>query len=347
MNILSIGTFDGLSNTCLHRNWALKRIADNLDEINTSRKKGIQFWYRFRHHLFLWGFPVSIPEANDENNKIIRQIRKTHYDVIWVDKGVTIYPSTLKYIKTSSPKTIIIHYSPDNMAKRHNQSYQYLKSMPCYDYEITTKSYIIDDLLKLGSRSVKFIHQSYEDTFHYPRMIGDDDLKRIGCDVGFVGAWEEERCESILYLANHGVHVKVYGNGRWLEYKDKYECLDIHGHGLFNEDYAKSFQTFKICLCFLRKMNEDQQTSRTMEIPACGGFMMAERTEEHCQLFKENKEAVFFSNNAELLEKCQYYLSHDEDRKKIALAGTERCKMSGYSNYETLKSLLNSILYEQ
>ncbi len=130
----------------------------------------------------------------------------------------------------------------------------------------------------------------------------------------FIGAWEKERCESILYLAKNGIKVKVFGDGKWNEYKNISNLTLCPA--VFSVDYSKALQAFKISLCFLRKMNFDQQTSRTMEIPGCGGFMMAERTDEHRALFEEDKEAVFFSSDEELLEKCKYYLSHDEERKK-------------------------------
>ena len=39
MRILSVGTFSGLSNTCLHRHWALERVAEKVDKINTSAPK--------------------------------------------------------------------------------------------------------------------------------------------------------------------------------------------------------------------------------------------------------------------------------------------------------------------
>lgn len=51
MRILSVGTFSGLSNTCLHRHWALERVAEKVDKINTSAPK-LTLWYRITYHLF-------------------------------------------------------------------------------------------------------------------------------------------------------------------------------------------------------------------------------------------------------------------------------------------------------
>lgn len=38
-------------------------------------------------------------------------------------------------------------------------------------------------------------------------------------------------------------------------------------------------------------------------------------------MFEEGKEAAFFSNNEELLDKCSYYLAHEQERAVIAELG--------------------------
>lgn len=342
MKILSVGWFRSVSSTSLHRHWALEKNADDIVKVEAGTPK-TALQYRIAYHLFQKGISIKLPDQMNANKKIIALVSEKEFDVVWIDKGVTINRSTLIYIKQKSPRTKIVSYSPDNMVLRHNQSLNYLKCLPYYDYVFTNKSYILEDMQALGVKNIKFIHNMYEETFHYPRELSLIDKQRLGGDVGFVGAWEKERCESVLFLVNNGIQVKVFGDGRWNEYKNVSPNLTIVP-SIYSEDYSKALGAFKISLCFLRKMNFDQQTTRTMEIPACGGFMMAERTQEHMDLFEEGKEAAYFSSNEELLELCQYFLGHEEERIRIAEAGLKRCKSSGYSNEKTIKKMLDVVL---
>ena len=346
MKILSVGSFSRISNTSLHRNWALRKCASDFDQIDSDAAK-ISLKYRILHHLFLWGIPVRLPDESGVNQKIISYVGNKCYDVVWIDKGLTVAPETLKYIKEKSPNTKIVSYSPDNMALRHNQSQQYLECIPIYDYHFTTKSYILDAMRSLGAKKISFYNKLYESTYHKPLNLTEEEISKFreGGDVGFIGAWEKERCDSILFLCRNGIKVKVYGDSKWRSYKGT-PNLSINPP-LYSQEYSKALQAFKISLCFLRKMNKDQQTSRTMEIPACGGFMLAERTEEHKRLFEEDKEAAFFSSNEELLEKCKYYLAHDDERKAIAAAGNRRCETSGYSNELGIRNMLNEVMQQQ
>ncbi|PWJ55988.1 glycosyl transferase family 1 [Dyadobacter jejuensis] len=344
MKILSVGNMNGTSNTCLHRHWALTKLTTKIDVVNTRDKK-FTIWYKLANRLFQYGFPIRLPDSPKANKQILKLINATgndYYDIIWIDKGITINPETLRCIKRLCPSTKIVSYSPDNMALRHNQSQNYLKCIPLYDIHFTTKSYILDKMKSLGAKRIEFTNKHYESSFHYPRTLTIEETERLGGDVGFIGAWEKERCDSILFLAENGVKVKVFGDGRWNNYRN-IKNLEVLP-GIFTDEYSKALRAFKISLCFLRKINHDLQTSRSMEIPACGGFMLAERTIEHLSLFEEGKEADYFSSNEELLNKCQYYLENDDIRQTIILEGLKRCKLSGYSNEDSMNRMINSVL---
>lgn len=339
MKILSVCPMDRVINTCLHRHNILTKLANGIDAVNTAEKSN-SIWYRIANKLFSYGLPIRLPDSSGANKKMKEFVFRNKYDIVWIDKGLTINKETLLLIKEKSPETKIVNYGTDNMALRHNQSQNYLECIPLYDFHfIPRRPHISDTMRHLGAKKVILLNKSFESSFHYPRNLTTAEKQKFGDDVGFIGSWEKERCDSVLYLVEHGIKVKVFGDNKWQKYKHYHINLKVDT-GLYSEDYAKALHAFKISLCFLRKINFDQQTSRTMEIPACGGFMLAERTQEHLSLFEEGKEAEFFSSNEELLQKCKYYLEHEEERKTIAQAGLLRCKTSGYSNKDTVKKMI-------
>jgi spore maturation protein CgeB len=112
---------------------------------------------------------------------------------------------------------------------------------------------------------------------------------------------------------------------------------------VYEEGYADAVGNARITLGLLREVCPDQHTTRTFEIPAMGGFMLADRTEEHMQFFREGEEAEFFSSDEEYLEKLSFYLSNHGLRRRIAEAGRARCLSSGYSYDERIAAVLRSI----
>jgi spore maturation protein CgeB len=238
----------------------------------------------------------------------------------------------------------IVGYSPDDMYGTHNQSAYFLRGLPLYDTFITTKSFNVDELRRLGARNVLFIGNGFDPDTHKPMHVTPEDRCTFGGAVGFIGAWEKERGSQMLSLAKAGVGVRVWG---WQPPKGlfqvKHANLVVEGRPLWGSDYVKAICGFDINLGFLRKQNRDLETTRSIEIPACGAFMLAERTKEHLILFEEGKEAEFFGSTEELISKCKFYLVHEEIRKKIAAAGRIRCLKSGYSNRDRIDAILRQI----
>ena len=73
----------------------------------------------------------------------------------------------------------------------------------------------------------------------------------------------------------------------------------------------------------------------------CGGFLLSNYQKELSDSFKEGKEMVLFYNLEDCLDKIDYYLNHEEERKKIAYAGYKA--VNERFNYKTqLEKLLSS-----
>ena len=271
------------------------------------------------------------------NKRILKSSKNFNPDIYFIIKGNNVYPSTLKSVKKNNPSSILISWTQDNMMKKHNSSYYFNESIPFYDLHCTTKSNIIEQFYKKGAKKILFLNKAFSETVHFPDFDSNYSFK-----VLFIGTYEKERSVSLDFLAKNGIEVTVFGNG-WEKQNHNYN-LKINKFSLEGSEYRKALSSSYISLCFLRKINDDLQTSRSIEIPACGGFMIAERTTEHKLLFKENEEAVFFSNNDELLKKVKYFLNHKLERDRIAKHGRERVLKSNYSYSKMLGKILDDFI---
>jgi len=341
MKILYVGPLLE-SGTCLHRMIALKDLGHEIFPVDTEPRhvqhKQKLFFYRVRQKLF---GPWDLAEANKQ---ICHLIKKDSFDVIWVDKGITIKAETLKKIKEESSRTILVHYNPDDPFGAVKPGWKtFLKSAPLYDVHFVFREQNLLEYKKIGCKKVFRLYSGYDPCLHRPINITKEDRLKLGGPVGFIGTYEKERAQSMYFLAQNEIPIRIWGNDWTRRCYLQHSNLKVEGKALWADDFAKSICSFDINLAFLRKINRDLQTTRSIEIPACGGFMLAERTNEHLELFKEGEEAEFFSSDEELLAKVQYYLEHEDQRKAIAQAGRRRCLTSGYSHHDRLRHMLEQV----
>lgn len=282
------------------------------------------------------------PEYNNENKEILNRVKNKKYDIIFIEKGVSINPSTLIKIKHLLPLCKIISYTLDDMMNPNNSSIQYRRSLMFYDFNFTNKKYNVSELQDLGAKNVFYFKNGYCSLVHRPIKLNKEEREYYNADVSFIGTYEKQRKETLIFLANSGINIKVWGWGTKHEFK--HQNIQFMSKHVYGDEYAKVVCASKINLCFLRKANRDTETTRSVELPACGGFMLAERTPDHLDLFKETEEAEFFGNNSELKEKILFYLKNETLRTKIATKGYQKCLTAGYSYENQLKSILKNIV---
>lgn len=335
LNIIFIGDYNFGTRT-LYRLETLKKLGHNIFPIPTNKIPFIggidklsileRIINRLKLNLDFLKINKNIINAVSDNT-----------DLIWIEKGLNIYPWTFKKILKINNKAKIISLSEDDMFRIHNISIWYLLALKYYHFVFTSKKYNIKELQKLGAKKVILFINSYYEKVHRP-------LKNMPkkYEVSFVGTYEKERSEYIYFLAQNNIVINVFGSD-WTKMKLKHKNI-ILNKPLYDYEYSKILNQTLINLCFLRKINRDTITTRSIEIPACGSFMMAEESADHKDFFVNNKEAVFFSSKEDLLGKIKYYLKNKNDALKIGNNARNRCIASRYSLTNVLEDIITKVV---
>lgn len=339
MKILYCGLLNP-GNTSSMRKDALERAGHTvttLDMTSTVARRGLVMRLAYRGAWRL-GWALDLDGCN---GRLIQLARDIQPDVVWVDKGVVIAPRTLRCLRQLPSRTWLIHYNPDDpFGGFGNAGWRtFIQAIPEYDVHIVPRRANVDEYQRQGARHVfqAMPAWGYAEDVHRPLPHTAEAVDAFGADVGFVGSFELERAQAMLQLARSGAQVRIIGPwpAEFLDIRMLHTPRAVMGH-----DYARALGSFKIALGFLRKNNRDQHTSRSIEIPACGVFMLAERSDEHLSLFEEGIEAEYFSNTDELIDKTRFYLANERARARIAAAGRLRCERSGYENARCMERLL-------
>ncbi len=273
------------------------------------------------------------------NRAMLDAARRFRPSFVVVVKGAYIMPSTLRRIKEETG-AVLANYATDDPFNPANATPDLLHGIPAYDVYACTKTAIMDDVRHAGGRTVIHTMVGYKPSVHFPEAPATAaEAKRFASDVVLVGGADRDRVGDLEpLLASGGLSLALYG-GYWT--RDPRFRPYARGF-VMGRDYRLALGGARIGLCLLRRANRDQHAMRSFEIPACGTFMLAERTAEHLAVFREDEEAAFFSSPEELLDKIRYYLAHDEIRQRIAIAGHARVTTGGHTYRDRLREIVRA-----
>jgi len=111
-----------------------------------------------------------------------------------------------------------------------------------------------------------------------------------------------------------------------------------HAHFAGTVDYITEmpavFRTSKINLNITLRSIISGIPLRAMDIMGAGGFLLSNYQPELTEFFIENEDCVLFESENDLLNKIEYYLSHEKERIEISQNGYQ--KVHEFYSYEAL-----------
>ena len=170
---------------------------------------------------------------------------------------------------------------------------------------------------ELAAEFKKFLPGFYQ----FPEKYDQNEIALVADLYIGTKVTEQERLRLLKSLSAH-FSVDLYtGSGTS-------SLPEVHNKGLARTymDMPKIFRLSKINLNMTAKSIKSALPLRIWDILACGGFLLTNFQSEIPEYFEIGTDLETYASEEELLEKCQYYLTHEEERKQIAENGYRKVK---------------------
>ena len=175
----------------------------------------------------------------------------------------------------------LVCYNTDDICHSRNGWRLHLPSIEEYNIYFTTNLFNVEELKAIGARQVILTQLGYNRNLFKLHVVTETEAQRLGASVGFIGHWEPATEELFLQLINLGLPLRVRGSS-WRKAKNKRRLKHVIEPGAVpKEEFAKAIISTKINLGVNSAQSRNLSSGRTFEIPAAGGFLLAQRTIEH------------------------------------------------------------------
>ncbi len=126
--------------------------------------------------------------------------------------------------------------------------------------------------------------------------------------------------EEILRVLSEIYRIRLYTPGKTPGLPRVENCGPI--------DYVREmpyvFKNSKINLNMTLRSIHSGIPLRAMDIMGCGGFLLTNYQEDFVEFFEPDVDYVYYTDNEDLFAKVEYYLSHDDERGRIARNGYKK-----------------------
>lgn len=285
------------------------------------------------------------PHIAKVNRAVIERVREMLPDVVHFYQGHHYTSETIAQIAAMTFTTGL--HCDDPFGRPDRREYRLLsKALPNYDGYHVFRPCNVQEAIATGIKRVRVLMMYYIPWMHYPCRLSSLEQETWGSDIVYAGHMEPDlRVECLTRAVRTGLKCRIFGgHAEWRSVLpgDVNQTVQpiFYARG---SDYRRALCASKIGACFFSKWNRDEYTTRSWEIPACGAFLLSERTPAMQEFYREGKEAEFFASSDEFIDKAGFYLRDDTARRRIAAAGYARVIASGNDIYSRMRQWLADV----
>jgi spore maturation protein CgeB len=260
--------------------------------------------------------------------ELVLRATQLHPEFLLVFKGRFITPGVITRLRSLGIRCY--NFFPDVSFRAHGAHLP--KTLPEYNWIFTTKAFGIADMREqLGVTNASVMMHAFDPDLHRPMTLSGEDHEQYDCDLSFIGTWspKKEAVLADLIRRRPNMKVRIWGE-QWSNAASRSGDFRraIGGRGVAGVEFVKAVCASKINLAIMSEQRAgassgDRVSSRTFQLPACGGFVIHERSTEVTALFREGEEIVCYGDVDELVAAVDQYLADPAARGRIAARAHE------------------------
>lgn len=266
--------------------------------------------------------PVLKSFLDKDNKRYISKVREYKPDIVFIIKGETVYPDTLRVIKNRFKVPCIAYlwdcpfYSHTSHVVDIYRKNNFANGMHLYDHIFSHDPYYVDELKARGAKSVSYLPLATDPAQYKEIEMSESEKALFAYDVCFVGSPLPGRMEVLESL--RGFKLGVFGDGWKTWYRIRLKKIPEYYKGkAAGEKVLKLYRSSKIVLNIHGPEAKYGVNTRTFDIPACGAFELTDYKPEMDKLFKPGEEIVYYKDIGELKRLVKFYLENPEKRLQI------------------------------
>jgi len=288
-----------------------------------------------RQKLF-WHFAGRRPIALERFSRaILETCVQFRPDVIVTTGSAPVSARTLRSCRQKGVKCV--NFSTDDPFNPRQRAPWLLRALREYDVVFTPRTANQEELGRHGCQRVVYLPFGYDDALFFAEPNVDP---KEGSDLFFAGTGTAKRAPYIQAAIEAGFRVRLHGI-----YWDRFDGTRAISRGQADiPTLRQAIASCKVALCLVRHENRDGHSMRSFEVPAVGACMVVEDTEEHRQIFGEDRTRVLYFNSArEMVERTRTLLANENLRRSLRDNVHIHITKGGNTYADRLRSMINAL----
>lgn len=261
-------------------------------------------------------------EPNDDLFRLAMN-EKEKPDIVWIGKAERIHEETIKELRSMFPIATFVKWFADIREEPtlHDMSHNVYMD---WCFGTAGGEYLKKHLLRNMKGVASII--AFTDAEFYKKMEVEDKYKSDILWTGRPSVGDNNLRNDVINSLLNKHNAKVFGLNEWLGSPEYLYYINGAKIGIGSNSFNRA------------KYSSD----RLGNYMACGTFYLTQYFEGIEEVFERGKHLNWFCDIDEMNEKIEYYLSHEEERIKIAKEG-QKFIVENFDCKPLLENLLNII----